>query len=304
MRIVRPVTVGFYGVLALALGGLIGLVGLRAGVGIWPGIVAGLGVLLVGARKPFRRWRLARRPFPEVWRRWLEAHVPFYRVLDAAGRRRFERDVQFFLAEQRFEGVGVAVTDALRLAVAAGAALLLHGRPDWEWPTRRTFLFYADRFDADYYEDAEGEFDGMAHAQGPIILSAKAVEEGWAVPNDGNNVVLHELAHVFDFGDLDADGMPTLLDPASAEAWRRLIRQEMVKVRQGRSLLRRYAATNAAEFFAVAVENFFERPELLAHRHPELFAALRAFFNLDPRYPGALDFASGGSGNAFDTKPP
>jgi len=33
----------------------------------------------------------------------------------------------------------------------------------------------------------------------------------------------------------------------------------------------------------VAVENFFERPELLAHRHPELFAALQAFFNLDPR---------------------
>ncbi len=287
MQIVRPVTVWFYGVLALVLGGLTGLVGLRAGLGSWPGGVVALGVLLVGVRRPLRRWRLARRPFPEAWRRWLDTHVPFYQALNTEGRCRFERDVQFFLAEQRFEGVGVVVTDELRLAVAAGAALLLHGRPDWEWPARRTILFYADRFDEDYCEDTAGEFDGMAHAQGPIILSVKAVEEGWAVPNDGSNVVLHELAHVFDFGDLDADGMPTLLDPASAEAWRRLIRQEMVKVRQGRSLLRRYAATNAAEFFAVAVENFFERPELLAHRHPELFAALKAFFNLDPRYPGA-----------------
>ena len=299
MQIVRPVTVCFYGALALVLGGLAALVGLRAGIGVWPGGVVALGVLAVGARKPLRRWRLARRAFPEAWRRWLEAHVPFYRALDAAGRRRFERDVQVFLAEQRFEGVGVEVTDELRLAVAAGAALLLHGRPDWEWPARRTILFYADRFDADYFEDETGEFDGMAHAQGPIILSAKAVEEGWAVPNDGSNVVLHELAHVFDFGDLEADGMPTLLDPTSAEAWRRLIRQEMVKVRQGRSLLRRYAATNAAEFFAVAVENFFERPELLAHRHPELFAALRAFFNLDPRHPGASDAGKSGDGNPF-----
>ena len=263
MRIVRPVTVCFYGALALVLGGLAALVGLRAGIGAWPGGVVALGVLAVGARKPLRRWRLARRAFPEAWRRWLEAHVPFYRALDAAERRRFERDVQFFLAEQRFEGVGVEVTDELRLAVAAGAALLLHGRPDWEWPARRTILFYADRFDADYFEDEAGEFDGMAHAQGPIILSAKAVEEGWA------------------------------------EAWRRLIRQEMVKVRQGRSLLRRYAATNAAEFFAVAVENFFERPELLAHRHPELFAALRAFFNLDPRHPGASDAGKSGDGKPF-----
>ncbi|SHK18062.1 zinc-dependent peptidase [Rhodothermus profundi] len=286
MRIVRPVTVWFYGILALVLGSLAALVGLRAGVGGWPGVLVGFGVLLMGIRKPLRRWRLARRPFPASWRRWLEVHVPFYRQLDAQGRRRFERDVQFFLAEQRFEGVGVAVTDELRLAVAAGAALLLHGRPDWEWPAQRTFLFYADRFDEDYYEDAAGAFDGMAHAQGPIILSVKAVQEGWAVPHDGSNVVLHELAHVFDFGNLDADGMPTLLDPTSAEAWRRLIRQEMVKVRQGRSLLRPYAATNAAEFFAVAVENFFERPELLAYRHAELFAALRAFFNLDPRHPG------------------
>ncbi len=286
MQIVRPVTVGFYGVLALVLGGLAALVGLRTGAGLWPGLGVALGLLAVGVRKPLRRWRLARRPFPEAWRRWLEAHVPLYRALDALGRRRFERDVQFFLAEQRFEGVGVPVTDALRLAVAAGAALLLHGRPDWEWPARRTLLFYADRFDEDYLAGETGAFDGMAHAQGPIILSAKAVEEGWAVPNDGSNVVLHELAHVFDFADLDADGIPNLLNPASAEAWRQLIRQEMVKVRQGRSLLRHYAATSAAEFFAVAVENFFERPELLAHRHPELFAALKAFFNLDPRFSG------------------
>jgi Mlc titration factor MtfA (ptsG expression regulator) len=216
----------------------------------------------------------------------LEAHVPFYRGLDAVGRRRFERDVQFFLDEQRFEGVGVEVTETLRLAVAAGAALLLHGRPNWELPARRTFLFYAGRFNEDYDEDALGDYEGMAHAQGPVILSAKAVEMGWAVPHDGDNVVLHELAHLFDFENLDADGIPTLLNPASAEAWRRLMRAEMVKVRQGRSVLRRYAATSAAEFFAVAVENFFERPELLAHRHPELFEALCAFFNLDPRSSG------------------
>ncbi len=299
MQIVRRAVVGVYGVLAFVLGGMVSWIGVRMGIGMWVGALIAFGIFAWGMWPSWRRWRVARQPFPTAWRLWLEAHVPFYRGLDAVGRRRFERDVQFFLDEQRFEGVGVEVTETLRLAVAAGAALLLHGRPNWELPARRTFLFYADRFNEDYDEDALGDYEGMAHAQGPVILSAKAVEMGWAFPHDGDNVVLHELAHVFDFGDLEADGMPTLLDPTSAEAWRRLIRQEMVKVRQGRSLLRRYAATNAAEFFAVAVENFFERPELLAHRHPELFAALQAFFNLDPRHPGASDAGKSGDGNPF-----
>ncbi len=286
MQIVRRAVVGVYGVLAFVLGGMVSWIGVRMGIGMWVGALIAFGVFAWGMWPSWRRWRVARQPFPAAWRLWLEAHVPFYRGLDAVGRRRFERDVQFFLGEQRFEGVGVEVTETLRLAVAAGAALLLHGRPNWELPARRTFLFYAGRFNEDYDEDALGDYEGMAHAQGPVILSAKAVEMGWAVPHDGDNVVLHELAHLFDFENLDADGIPTLLNPASAEAWRRLMRAEMVKVRQGRSVLRRYAATSAAEFFAVAVENFFERPELLAHRHPELFEALCAFFNLDPRSSG------------------
>jgi len=33
----------------------------------------------------------------------------------------------------------------------------------------------------------------------------------------------------------------------------------------------------------VAVENFFEKPGALADRHSELYEALSAFFNLDPR---------------------
>ncbi|MDX1548092.1 MAG: zinc-dependent peptidase, partial [Rhodothermales bacterium] len=112
---------------------------------------------------------------------------------------------------------------------------------------------------------------------------APAVMEDWAAPGTGHNVVLHEIAHLFDFDDAYAEGIPSLMDPKSAEAWSRLVRREMRRVRLGKSLLRRYAATNPAEFFAVAVENFFDRPDALKQRHPHLFDALVAFFNLDPR---------------------
>ena len=285
MRILRTSALVFQGSLALILGVGAAFIGARlVPGGAWLGLVPPLVVAWRGLRTPWRRWRLSRRPFPAGWRDWLAAHVPFYQRLGPDARRRFEDDVRFFLDEQTFEAVeGVELDDRLRLAVAAGAALMLHGRPDWELPANRTILFYPDRFDDDYHDTAYASYDGMVHAQGPVILTAPAVMEDWAAPGTGHNVVLHEIAHLFDFDDAYAEGIPSLMDPKSAEAWSRLVRREMRRVLLGKSLLRRYAATNPAEFFAVAVENFFDRPDALKQRHPHLFDALVAFFNLDPR---------------------
>ncbi len=286
MRIARPSTFVYYAVLALVLGVGAAAVGARvAPQGVWAGLAPVVFFGWKALRQPLRRWRVAQEALPDAQRAWLEKHVPFYAGLGGAARRRFERDVQFFLAEHTFEGVdGVDVTDALRLGVAAGAALLLHGRPDWELTAGRSVLFYPDRFDDHYLGGDYAEYDGMAHPQGPVLLSARAVEESWADPTDGSNVVLHELAHLFDFrGAGDADGIPALVDPSSEASWQDLVRREMQRIRRRRSMLRRYAATAPSEFFAVAVEAFFERPQEMKRRHPELFEALTAFFNLDPR---------------------
>ncbi len=288
MRVAHPSSVGFYAVLAVILGGGIAAIAAMAeGLPLWTawfGLVAFALLLGIGLRRPGRRWRAVRRPFPSAWRDWLHTHVPLYARADEADRARFERDVQIILADARFEGVdGVEVTDELRLSVAAGAALLLHGRPDWELPLDRTFLFYPGHF-GDDYTALEPDYDGMVHPQGPVIFSAPAVRRGWA-RTDGSNVILHELAHLFDFEDLYADGVPSLLDPGSVESWTALVKRETALIRRGQSMLRRYAATNAAEFFAVATEVFFERPSALSQRHPALFETLTALYALDPRPP-------------------
>jgi hypothetical protein len=285
MRIVRPLSAGYTLLMAAVLGGGTAAVGAWATPwGAWIGLVPAAVVLAVGLRTPWRRWRLAQQAFPDDWRRWLRAHVPLYARLDPDGRARFERDVQFYLGEHVFDGVeGVEVTDALRLGVAAGAATLLHGRPDWEWPGSRSVVFYPDRFSDDYYADAYAEYDGMAHQQGPVILSAQAVVDSWTHPDDGDNVVLHELAHLLDFDNTGADGVPALLDAGSERSWQALVRREMRRIRRGRSLLRDYGATAPSEFFAVATEVFFEQPHAMADAHPELFHALWAAYRIDPR---------------------
>jgi hypothetical protein len=119
------------------------------------------------------------------------------------------------------------------------------------------------------------------HGQGPIILSREALLEGWRAPG-GDNVALHEFAHLLDMRCARATGIPRMLNPVAAGAWLGLIHREMMKVTQHRSVLRAYAAENEAEFFAVAVEHFFERPVELKARHPELHGALSQFFNQDP----------------------
>ena len=285
MRAVRPSNLVVPGlwtglvafVAALAVGRDAGAgAGVAVGVGVWVLLLA------VAARAPIARWRAARAPFPDPWRRWLREHVPVYAQAPDADRARFERDVRLTIAGLRFEGAGGAEpTESLRLAVGAGAALLLHGHPDWDLPMERTILFVPDTFDEAYGDEEAGIYDGMVHPQGPVVLSVRATLDGWA-RDDGQNVVLHELAHLFDMDGLGADGVPVFLDPRSAEAWTQLLRDEMRRARMGRSVLRSYAASAPAELFAVATEQFFERPARLRNRHPELHAALVAFYNVDP----------------------
>lgn len=285
MRIVNPAL--FVWNLAIAVTASVGL-GVAAYVATpwawWPGVVVLLISLWLVIRKPVRRWKAVRRGIPDSVRAWMEARIPLYRGLDDAARVRFDRDVAFVLDEWNFEAVGVAeVTDERRASVAAGAAILLHGHPDWEMPSRHTALFYPERFDDDYLTGHRGDLDGMAHAQGPVILAVDAVDSDWADPHDGHNVVLHELAHLLDFKDYFMGEEPDLLEPEFVPREDDLVEREMRRIRNGHSILRRYGATNRAEFFAVSVESFFERPHMLGSRHPELYAALVAFFGYDPR---------------------
>lgn len=250
------------------------------------GLLALPAVAVYGAmalRRPLRRRRLGREPFPRAWREVLLREVPFYRRLDEEGRRQFERDVRYFIAEWRIEGVeGIEVTDEVRMLIAAGAAVLVHGQPEWELPRGRSILVYPDSFDEKFRFRPDGPMLGEVHGQGPVIFSRKALLEGWRNPLLTGNVALHEFAHLLDMRCATADGVPRMMPPAAAGPWLDLVRREMERVRRGRSILRPYAAENEAEFFAVAVEAFFEQSRAMRERHPELYGALAQFFNQKP----------------------
>src|SRR5213076_3447256 len=122
---------------------------------------------------------------------------------------------------------------------------------------------------------------------GSLVLSWGAVKHGAADPSDGKNVVLHEFAHQLDFENDAADGVPGLATREQQLAWAAVMRSEFASLRAADetgipTLLDTYGATNPAEFFAVSVEAFFERPIMFRARHPRLYSELQHYFQQDP----------------------
>ena len=232
-------------------------------------------------RRAERRRAILAEPLPESWRALLLERYDHYQRLPAAERARFESDLRLFLAEKRVTGVGVLVTDELRLLVAASAVTLSLGWPDFEWDHLTEVLLYPQDFDRDYGFEEE-ELAGETHPWGTVILSVPALRESFEDPDDAYHVGLHEFAHLLDVDQTHFDGIPSGLDPKRHAEWLDVVEKEMERLKRRKSVLDPYGAEDPVEFLAVAVEAFFEAPLALRERHRELYAILSEYFAQDP----------------------
>jgi MtfA peptidase len=259
---------------------------LAGSTGAMAGGVAGMGaaVALHGAfaRRGRRRRAALAAPFPEQWRRILEERYDHYDRLPDELRGRFEDDLRLFLSEARITGVGVEVTDELRLLVGASAVTLSLGWPDYEWDQLAEVLLYPQPFDRDWGFESP-EMVGQAHVWGTVILSAPSLLESVEDADDAYHVGLHEFAHLVDMERNAADGIPNGMPAGLAREWIAVAEQEMKRLRSGRdSVIDEYGAESLVEFLAVAVEAFFEAALALRQENPEVYRILAAYFHQDP----------------------
>jgi len=127
---------------------------------------------------------------------------------------------------------------------------------------------------------------GESWGLGKVILSWRDSQSGGRDFHDGHNVVIHEFAHQLDQETGAANGAPRLTSKANSH-WPEIFSQAFQQLgyeasRGLESLLDYYGATNPAEFFAVASEVFYEKPQALQHRHPQLYEQLKVFYHVDP----------------------
>ena len=101
------------------------------------------------------------------------------------------------------------------------------------------------------------------------------------------HVALHEFAHQLDLEEGSANGTPLLRGNGSYQRWAEVFSREYASLCQRnnkalKGVLDEYGSSDPAEFFAVATEVFFEKPQTLQQQHPELYDELREYYCVDP----------------------
>jgi Mlc titration factor MtfA (ptsG expression regulator) len=221
-------------------------------------------------------------PVPSRWRAVLRRRVPAYARLPEAVRERLQKQMKTFLAEKTFTACGglTAVDDAMAVAIAGQACLLLAGRDGTDcFPTVASVLVYPDFFYSrvrTFHPESGAEFVhtearvGEASSMGSVVLSWREVLQSNALAGNGRNLVIHEFAH-----HVRPSGAALL---AGRDAGLRRLRAAP----DDDAVLDGYGAENADEFWAVSVEAFFEDAVRLREAHPAWYRALADFFGLDP----------------------
>ena len=219
----------------------------------------------------------------EEHKNFLFKTVSFYRDLDSLDKQKFELRCASFIQVTEFVGHDIDVSDEDKLLIASGSVILAWGFDQWHYVKVDTVILVSAAFN----ESAEfGKGDsritglvGNQHLQGKMILSQPALHAGFSNDTDKRNVAIHEFAHLIDMADGDCDGLPRQISEAAfCLPWLDLVKKGINNIVQGRSNIRAYGATNQAEFFSVVSEYFFEQPQLLKRKQPDLYNYLAIFY--------------------------
>ncbi|MEM7696958.1 MAG: M90 family metallopeptidase [Verrucomicrobiota bacterium] len=248
------------------------------------------------SRKRRRRRKLMRAinhpdwfPWPDHYEHILRENIPLASELSERQQRRLRSLILFFIKDKRFEACGglEGITDTMRVVIAAHACLLLLNHHHDCFPNLRSILVYPSRYFADDENGDRQERLGESWGTGSVVLAwDSTLNDAWN-PDDGLNVAIHEFAHQLDQATGGADGLPSLRHTGNRVAgWARVLGGAydnfLDKVDRGRpSSIDDYGATDPAEFFAVATETFFEKPDQLRREYPSLYEELTVFYAVD-----------------------
>jgi MtfA peptidase len=188
-----------------------------------------------------------------------------------------------FLSEKRFESCGgIILEERTKFLIAAQACVPLLVKERQLYPGLLTVLVYPGPFKrpVDQFENQDDQLlEGESFHQGSVVISWPDAQKDLKRLN-GKNLILHEFAHQLDLYLAD-EYWP------QAEQWNKILVKEFKKFtleveNNSSDVLDEYASENEAEFFAVGMEVFFEKPRDLLKRHPAIYAFFRECLGLDP----------------------
>jgi len=208
----------------------------------------------------------------------------YYKSLPTAMRARFLERVALFAATKTITCIDLPPDNKMNLLISAASVQITFGLD-------RYLLDFFDTiyvFQHDYqYGAYEKPFEGHVNSNG-IYLSWDNFLKGFEDYTDADNVGIHEMAHALAY----VNFMAGANDGQDEDFIKRFYQFSNVArpifndMQNGVSnMLNEYAATNYNEFWAVAVETFFESSLQMKIAMPDLYQSLCSLLNQDPLLP-------------------
>ena len=241
-----------------------------------------------------KRRRLLRSRLSGAERAIVARMVPLTQKLPHRLRPRLEGKINLFLDQVDIKGVkGLEITPEIRLSIAAQACLIVVAQRWWYKTLGTIYVLpraYRARdisYDGYVVTTTTRHNLGESWQYGPVVLSWADAAQGGINPEDGMNLVIHEFAHQLDSLSGATNGVPLLPKGQRFAQWEEVFLEAYTRhvadvARGKRTFIDDYGATNHAEFFAVTMEVFFEKPAQLRAEEPAFYAQFSRLLNLDP----------------------
>ncbi|TVQ86241.1 MAG: DgsA anti-repressor MtfA [Bacteroidetes bacterium] len=244
--------------------------------------------ILVYLDAPFVKKNLKKylfyRNLQRIYQPYLIRYFPFYNALSDRNKLKFERRVQKFIDMKQFipRGGITDITPEMKALVAGSAIQLTFGYPSIYFRHFWRILIYPD----DYYSTITQKYHkGEVNLGGIIVLSWKNLKDGFRSHTDGSHLGLHEMAHALRLINIIENPEYDFFDRRIMQEFDREAKKEILKISNGQnstSIFREYSTTNKDEFFAVAVEIFFEQSKAFYRYNPKLYSLLTRILKIDP----------------------
>jgi Mlc titration factor MtfA (ptsG expression regulator) len=248
-------------------------------------VIMALALVLPGGWRNFRIWgsRLKVLRIHEQQKKqyhaWLQQFNPYYKNLPPDLKNRFMKRLIRFKSLKRFHFIEMQEDERISVLVSAAAIQIGFGLKNY------LLAYFNDIYimRRDYHYGLYNvPFEGHVSSNG-IYLSWNNFEKAFDDYTDGSNVGLHEMAHALAYVNFIAR---IGRDKAFRRRFRHFSktgRKVFGEMQSGKmNILGTYAATNYHEFWAVCIENFFEKPQALQRELPQLYRELTVLLNQDP----------------------
>jgi len=205
--------------------------------------------------------------------------LAYFKNLSPAGKAKFMARLKKVTARLQFSTEGGVVADDEKKALLAAAAVqITFGLNEFDLDSIEHIKVFADDI---YNPKTKVRYKGLTFLNGNMFISWKHFLEGNRDPADGINLGLHETAHGLYIMIKQYRGYDDF-DEILNE-WYKYAYNEIDHTNDGKNIFfRKYADANIQEFFAICIENFFERPAEFQRKLPAIYGQLCAFLNQNP----------------------